>query len=93
MKHTVKWFRKIRTANRIFGLEFFDLLVLLGVFLLVFMFSTHLIVNGALVLGAYFFLRLYKNNKPPHWTGSVAGFLSRPKTYPMQRETEKEIFT
>ena len=93
MKHTVKWFRKIRTANRIFGLEFFDLLVLLGVFLLVFMFSTHLIVNGALVLGAYFFLRLYQNNKPPHWTGSVAGFLARPTTYPMLRETEKEIFT
>ena len=43
MKHTVKWFRKIRTANRIFGLEFFDLLVLLGVFLLVFMLSTNLI--------------------------------------------------
>ena len=92
MKHTVKWFRKIRTANRIFGLEFFDLLVLLGVFLLVFMFSTQLVVNTALVLGAYFFLRLYKNNKPSHWTGSVAGFLARPKTYPMLRETEKEIF-
>ena len=92
MKHTVKWFRKIRTANRIFGLEFFDLLVLLGVFLLVFMLSTNLIVNAALVLGAYFFLRLYKNNKPPHWTGSAVGFLVRPKSYPMQRETEKEIF-
>jgi hypothetical protein len=93
MKHTVKWFRKIRTANRIFGLEFFDLLVLLGIFLVVFMFSTRLVLNAALLLGAYFFLRLYKNNKPPHWTGSVAGFLARPKTYPMLRETEKEIFT
>jgi len=92
MKHTVKWFRKIRTANRIFGLEFFDLFLLLAVFLGVFMFSTKLIANVALVLGAYFFLRLYKNNKPPHWTGSAAGFLARPKSYPMVRETEGEIF-
>jgi len=92
MKNTVKWFRKIRTANRIFGLEFFDLFLLLTIFLLVFMFSSNLVVNTALLLGAYFFLRLYKNNKPPHWTGSVAGFLVRPKSYPMQRETEKEIF-
>ena len=92
MKNTVKWFRKIRTANRIFGLEFFDLFLLLSIFLLVFMFSTNLIANSALVLGAYFFLRLYKNNKPQHWTGSVAGFLARPKSYPMCRETEKEIF-
>ena len=92
MKHTVKWFRKIRTANRIFGLEFFDLFLLLAIFLLVFMLSANLLVNTALLLSAYFFLRLYKNNKPPHWTGSVAGFLVRPKSYPMQRETEKEIF-
>ncbi|MFA5167596.1 MAG: hypothetical protein WC530_03595 [Candidatus Omnitrophota bacterium] len=92
MKNTVKWFRKIRTANRIFGLEFFDLFLLLTLFLLVFMFSSNLVVNTALLLGAYFFLRLYKNNKPPHWTGSVAGFLVRPKSYSMQRETEKEIF-
>ena len=92
MKHTVKWFRKIRTANRIFGLEFFDLFLLLAIFLLVFMLSANLLVNTALLLSAYFFLRLYKNNKPPHWTGSVAGFLVRPQSYPMQRETEKEIF-
>jgi len=92
MRNTVKWFRKIRTANRIFGLEFFDLFLLLGVFLMVFMFSVNLIANSALVLGAYFFLRVYKNNKPPHWTGSVAGFLARPKSYPMLRETEEEIF-
>ena len=92
MKNTVKWFRKIRTANRIFGLEFFDLFLLLTVFLGVFMASANLIANSALVLGAYFFLRLYKTNKPPHWTGSVAGFLARPKSYPALRETEKEIF-
>lgn len=92
MKNTVKWFRKIKTANRIFGLEFFDLSLLLTVFLFVFMVSTNLIGNSALVTGAYFFLRLYKTNKPPHWTGSIAGFLARPKCYPALRETEKEIF-
>ena len=92
MKNTVKWFRKIKTANRLFGLEFFDLFLLLTVFLFVFMVSTNLIVNSALVGGAYFFLRLYKNNKPPHWAGSIAGFLARPKSYPALRETEKEIF-
>ena len=92
MKNTVKWFRKIKTANRLFGLEFFDLFLLLTVFLFVFMVSTNLIVNTALVVGAYFFLRLYKAGKPPHWTGSIAGFLARPKSYPALRETEKEIF-
>ncbi len=92
MKNTVKWFRKIKTTNKIFALEFFDLFLLLTVFLLVFMVSTNLIVNSALVAGAYFFLRLYKAGKPPHWTGSVAGFLARPKSYPALRETEKEIF-
>jgi len=92
MKNTVKWFRKIKTANRIFGLEFFDLFLLLVVFLLVFTASANLIVNSALVIGAYFFLRLYKTGKPPHWTGSIAGFLARPKSYPALRETEKEIF-
>lgn len=92
MKNSVKWFRKIKTANKIFGLEFFDLFLLLMVFLFVFMISTNLIVNCALVAGAYFFLRLYKTNKPPHWTGSIAGFLARPKSYPALRETEREIF-
>lgn len=92
MKNAVKWFRKMRTRNRILGLEIFDLLLLLLVFLFVFMFSANLIVNIALVLGAYFFLRLYKKGKPAHWTGSVAGYLLRPKSHPMGRETEKEIF-
>lgn len=92
MRHTVKWFRKIRTVNRIFGLEFFDLFLLLGVFLAVFMVSANLIANSLLVLGAYFFLRLYKSHKPPHWTGSLVRFLARPKSYPALRETEKEIF-
>lgn len=92
MKNTVKWFRKLRTANRIFGLEFFDLFLLLCVFLIIFMFSVNLILNAAIVIGTYFFLRLYKKNKTPHWTGSLLGYLTRPKTYPALRETEKEIF-
>jgi len=92
MKTTVKWFRKMRTRNKILGLECFDLLLLLLVFLLVFMVSSSLIVNVALVVGAYFFLRLYKKGKPSHWTGSVVGFLSRPKSHPEGRETEKELF-
>ena len=92
MKNTVKWFRKIKTTNRIFGLEFFDLFLLLTVFLFVFMVSVNLIINCVLVVGAYFFLRLYKTGKPSHWTGSIAGFLARPKSYPALRETETEIF-
>jgi hypothetical protein len=69
-----------------------DLLLLLVIFLFIFMFSANLIVNLAIVIGAYFFLRIYKKGKSSHWTSSVMSFLAKPRTYPLRRETETEIF-
>jgi len=92
MRQSVKWFRKIRAGNRILGLEIFDLLLLLVIFLFVFMFSTNLIVNLAIVIGTYFFLRIYKKGKTSHWTNSIIGFLARPRTYSIRREMETELF-
>ena len=92
MRQSVKWFRKIRMGNRILGLEIFDLLLLLIIFLFIFMFSANLILNLPIVLGAYLFLCVYKKGKPSHWTTSVAGFLARPRSYSLKRETETEIF-
>jgi len=89
---TVKGFNKVQSKNKIFGLEFFDLLVLLFIYLIVFVFSENLIINLLIVAGAYFFLKLYKKGKPPHWAGSVIRFLLRPKEYPPRRESQKDIF-
>jgi hypothetical protein len=89
---TIKGYNKIQSKNKLFGLEFFDLLLLLGIYLVVFVFSKNLLINLAVVLTAYFFLRLYKKGKSPHWTGSVIRFLLCPKKYPMKRELLKDIF-
>ena len=89
---TIKGYNKIQSKNKLFGLEFFDLLLLLGIYLAVFVFSTNLLINLTVVLTAYFFLRLYKKGKAPHWTGSVIRFLFRSKKYPVKRERPKDIF-
>ena len=88
---TVKGYSKIQSKNKIFGLDFFDLLLLLGIYLFVFVFSTHLLVNIAVVLAAYLFLRLYKKGKAPHWTGSVVRFLFRSKTYSTRLERREDL--
>ena len=89
---TLKGFTKIQSRNKIFGLEFLDLLILLMVYLVVFMFSKNLPLNLALVFGAYLVLRFYKKGKPPHWAGSVVRFLLRPKRYAVRMERKEEIF-
>jgi hypothetical protein len=89
---TVKGYNKIQSKNKIFGLEFFDLLILLMVYLVVFVFSSNLLINLPIVFAAYFFLRLYKKGKAPHWTGSVIRFLLRPKKYPTKYERTKDMF-
>ncbi|OGW81641.1 MAG: hypothetical protein A3G33_08285 [Omnitrophica bacterium RIFCSPLOWO2_12_FULL_44_17] len=89
---TVKGFNKVQSKNKIFGLEFLDLLVLLLIYLIVFVLSNNLLVNLAIVFTAYFFLKFYKKGKSPHWAGSVIRFLVRPKKYQPKRELEQEIF-
>ncbi|HOW87321.1 MAG TPA: hypothetical protein PKV84_01520 [Candidatus Omnitrophota bacterium] len=88
---TLKGFTKIQSKNKIFGLEFLDLLILLVIYLVVFVFSTNLLLNLALVSGAYLVLRFYKKGKAPHWAGSVMRFLLRPRKYFSRRERKEEL--
>lgn len=89
---TIKGYNKIRTKNKLFGLEFFDLLILVLIYMVVFIFSANLLVNLVIIGAAYFALRVYKRGKPPHWTGSVIRFVIRPKNFPVKRELEKDTF-
>ncbi len=88
---TLKGFTKIQSKNKIFGLEFLDLLVLLLIYLVVFVLSNNLVLNLVLVFGAYLVLRLYKKGKSPHWAGSVIRFLLRPRNYFQRRERKKDM--
>ncbi len=88
---TLKGFTKIQSKNKIFGLEFLDLLILLLIYLVVFVFSNNLLINLAIVFGAYLVLRLYKKGKSPHWAGSVIRFLLRPRKYFQRRERKKDL--
>ena len=86
----VKGYRSIFQKNKLLGLEFPDLLLLVLIYLLVFIFSKNLILNIAVLGAAYLLLRLYKNGKPDHWTGSLIRFLLTPKTYRPHREVKHE---
>ena len=89
---TLKGYTKIQARNKILGLEFLDLLILLLVYLAVFVFSVNLLVNLATLFTVYLALRLYKKGKAPHWAGSVVRFLLRPRRYFPGRELKKEVF-
>jgi hypothetical protein len=89
---TLRGFNKIQAGNKIFGLDFLDLLILLFIYLVVFVLSANLVANLGLVGGAYFVLKLYKKGKAPHWTGSVLRFLLAPRNYPVRRERKEEMF-
>jgi len=88
----VKNYRKIQEKNKILGLEFFDLLLVVIVYLVVFMLSKNLFLNLGVVFGAYCFLRVYKKGKPPHWTASLIHFVITPRRYQLIREIEGELF-
>lgn len=74
--------------NKIAGLEFVDFLLLVGVYLVVFIFSKNLILNLALIFTAYLFLRLYKHKKPPRYTQALIKFLILPGKYTTAREAK-----
>ncbi len=82
----VKGYRNIFEKNRILGLEFLDLLVLLTAYLVIFLLSKNIILNLILIGLIYFLLRIYKKGKPRHWSGSVIRFLVTPRTYRLDRE-------
>jgi len=85
MKKT-KGYRSIFQKNKVLGLEFMDLLLLIMAYLFVFLFSKNLILNFGILAVVYFLLRLYKKGKPAHWTSSVIRFLFTPKHYRSDRE-------
>ncbi len=85
----IKGYRNIFQKNRILGLEFIDLLILILAYLFVFLFSRNLILNFGLLAGVYLLLRLYKKGKPSHWTSSIIRFLFTPKRYRSDREEGK----
>ena len=55
------------------------------------LFSKNLFLNLLVIGAAYFFLRLYKKGKPPHWTASVFLFLFKTRYYGQKREHPKEL--
>ena len=87
----LKVYRKIHERNKILGLEFPDLLLLVLLYLGVFLFSKNLFLNLLVIGAAYFFLRLYKKGKPPHWTTSVLQFLFKSRYHGQTRESSKEM--
>ena len=87
----LKVYRKIHERNKILGLEYPDLLLLVLVYLGVFLFSKNLFLNLLVIGTAYFFLRLYKKGKPPHWTSSVLRFIFKSRYYGQRREHPKEL--
>ena len=87
----LKVYRKIHERNKILGLEFPDLLLLVLLYLGVFLFSKNLFLNLLVIGTAYFFLRLYKKGKPPHWTASVFRFLFKARYYGQKREHTMEL--
>ncbi len=87
-----KGYNKLHEKNRLLGLEFFDLLILILFYLVLFIFSKNLIANLVILLIVYLFLIFYKKGKPPHWWESVIRFLLTPKTYCMRNEKDEETF-
>lgn len=82
----VKGYRNIFVKNKILGLEFLDLLVLLTAYLGIFLFSKNIVLNLILIGAVYFLLRIYKKGKPQHWSVSIIRFLMLPRTYRLDRE-------
>lgn len=89
--NTVKGYNKIQSKNKIFGLEFIDLLFLAVIYLIVFVISSNLLINFPVILSAYWFFRIYKKGKPPHWPSSVIRFLIRPRKFSLRREMKGEL--
>jgi len=77
----------ISLKNKVFDLEWMDLLILLCFYLLVFLFSNNLGINAALIAGVYLFLRQYKKNKAERYTQNLIRFLILPLRYTQSQES------
>ena len=88
----IKVYRKVHERNKILGLEFPELLLVVLVYLFTFILSKNIVLNVLLVIAAYVFLRVYKRGKPAHWTSSIIRFFMTGHRYPLSREMNWEIF-
>ena len=82
----IKTYPMLAKENKILGLEMIDSLILALTYLIVFLLSKNLILNLILLTCAYFALRAYKKNKPPHYTQGLVHRLIRPSRYTETRE-------
>ncbi len=84
--NSVPLYPMLAKENKILGLEFMDLLILILFYLVLFLVSRNLIVNVILLGLVYLFLRRYKKNKPPRYTETLIRFLVQPQKYTQVRE-------
>lgn len=92
MRRSVKVYRLVQEKNKFLGLEIFDLLVLITVYLITFLLSKNLILNAGIILAAYFFLRIYKKGKPAHWTESLVRYLMNKRRFSNSREMKEGFY-
>lgn len=84
--NSVPLYPMLARENKILGLEFMDLLILILFYLVLFLVSKNLIINVFLLGIVYLFLRRYKKNKPPRYTETLIRFLVQPQKYTQVRE-------
>ncbi len=85
----VKTHTSLEKREKAFGLEVMDFLLLALVYAVVFIVSTNIFINLAVVATAYALLRIYKKGKPPKYTSMLFRFLFTPKFYTLPgREKE-----
>jgi len=89
MMEPLPMFPKLTNQNKILGLEMIDLLFLIALFMVVFLMSSELIPNLAVMAAGYCSLRLYKRKKPPRYTQSLIRFLILPERYHVGSEVSE----
>lgn len=77
----VKTYTHLDKKEKILGLEIIDFLLLALVYALVFILSINLFFNLAVLVGAFFALKLYKKGKPSQYTMTLIRFIMTPKIY------------
>jgi len=85
----VKTHTSLEKNEKVFGLEVLDFLVIAVVYAVVFMLSTNIFLNLAIVTAVYFALRLYKKGKPPKYTTMLVRFLFTPRFYTLTGREKK----
>lgn len=83
---SVKVYEYLNQKDSVLGLEMIDMLGLLLLYALVFLFSSSLFINIGIMTFAYICLRLYKRGKPRKYTESLIRFIWKPFRYTVSEE-------